>query len=118
MGMLNDILVNAKSAVQKAGEKASDVCDVSKLKITRKRIKNDVYKNYTILGRKVYAASKNGELDDADFSEEFDIINDLHEQYDEITKKIDELKHLSRCSVCQQILDDDCDVCPECGNEL
>ncbi len=118
MGMISDIFVNAKTAVQKAGEKANEVCDVSKLKFSRKSIKADVYKNYTALGRKYYALAKKGELEDADFSAELDTINELHQMYEDITKEIEALSNKKRCKVCSASLDNDCDVCPECGNEM
>lgn len=118
MGMISDILENAKNVVQKAGEKADGVCELSKLKITRKRIKSDVYKNYTVLGRKYYALAKKGEIEDADFSAELEVINDLHEQYENITQQIEDLKNKSCCDVCGEPLDSECNVCENCDNEL
>ena len=118
MGMISDIFVNAKTKAQIIGEKATDVCDVSKLKLLRKRIKSDVYKNYTALGRKYFAMSKKGEIEDADFTQELETINDLHEQYEQITKQIEDLKSKKRCKVCSASVESDCDICPECGNEL
>lgn len=114
MGMISDILVNAKSAVQKAHEKANGVCDVSKLKLTRKRIKSDVYKNYTALGRKYYALSKKGEIEYADFTQELEELNDLHEQYENISSQLEELKKKTEA----EENDGECDVCPECGKVL
>ncbi len=118
MGMISDILVNAKAKMQFASDKANDLCDVSKLKLLRKRIKSDVYKNYTALGRKYYAMSKKGEIDTADFSQELETIEDLHQQYENITQQIEDFKTKKRCAVCGCVQDADNTECEQCNSEM
>ncbi len=118
MGMFNDFLDNAKAVVQKVGEKANDVYDISKLSAVKCRLSNDINKNLTALGKKYYTLAKDSKLDTADFSEQIAALDDLYAQYDIIVKQIENLKNLKRCPVCGKAQGSDKPFCADCGAKL
>lgn len=118
MGMFNDILENAKAVVQKFGEKANDVYDITKLNAVKSRINCDIEKNYKSLGNKYYILAKSSQLDTADFSKELTSLDELHTQLDTIVKQINDLKNLKRCPVCGKAQNGDKPFCADCGSKL
>lgn len=118
MGMLNDIFVNAKVIVNKVGEKTNDVCDIAKLNALKGRIKKDAYNVYEELGRKYYSLYRKGDIELADFTEELEELDDLHAQYDNVLKQIEDAKNVKRCPVCNSKQNNDNTFCAECGAEF
>lgn len=118
MGMFNDLLENAKAVVQKFGEKANDVYDITKLNAVKSRIGCDIDKGYKALGNKYYSLAKGSQLDTADFSKELSSLDELHAQYDTIVKQIEDLKNLKRCPVCGKAQSSDKPFCADCGSKL
>ena len=51
MGIFEDVLLNARSAVDTVGKRASKVIDMSKLTLSAADIKSKLSKKYEILGR-------------------------------------------------------------------
>ena len=60
MGILEDVLLNAKSAVDTVGKKAGKVIDVSKLTIASADLKTEISKKCEILGRVTYEEKTTG----------------------------------------------------------
>ena len=118
MGMFNDFLDNAKAVVQKMGEKANDVYDISKLSTVKCRLSSDINKSLTALGKKYYTLAKDSKLDTADFREQIATLDDLYAQHDTIVKQIENLKNLKRCPVCGKAQDSDKPFCADCGAKL
>lgn len=118
MGMFNDFLDNAKAVVQKVGEKANDVYDISKLSTVKCRINGDINKNLTALGKQYYTLAKDSKLDTADFSQQIATLDDLYAQHDTIVKQIENLKNLKRCPVCGKAQSNDKPFCADCGAKL
>ena len=58
MGLLEDVVINAKSAVTVVSEKAGKIVDISKLRINAAELNNEINKRYESLGRVVYDAKK------------------------------------------------------------
>ena len=54
MGLLEDVVINAKSAVTVVSEKAGKIVDISKLRINAAELNNEINKRYESLGRVVY----------------------------------------------------------------
>ena len=118
MGMFNDLLENAKAVVQKFGEKANDVYDITKLNSIKSRINCDIEKSYKALGNKYYILAKSEQLETADFSKEISALEELHAQRDTIANQIDDLKKLKRCPVCSKPQSGDKPFCADCGAKL
>ena len=118
MGMFNDLLENTKAVVQKFGEKANDVDDITKLNAVKTRINCDIEKSYKALGNKYYILSKSSQLDTADFSKEISALDELHAQKETIIKQIDDIKKQKRCPVCGKAQSGDKPFCADCGSKL
>lgn len=58
MSLLEDVAINAKSAMSAVGKKASQLMDISKLKINAAELSNEIDKKYEALGKAVYDAKK------------------------------------------------------------
>ena len=58
MGLFEDVVVNAKSAVSVVGKKAGQIVDISKLRFNAAEINNEISKRFESLGRVVYDGEK------------------------------------------------------------
>lgn len=54
MGILDDVVINAKSAAEAVGKKAGQIVDVSKLRINVAELNAEISKRYEALGEYVY----------------------------------------------------------------
>ena len=60
MGVLEDVVINAKSAATSVGKRAERLVDISKLRVNAAELNGDISKKYEALGRLVYDAVKAG----------------------------------------------------------
>ena len=82
MGLFEDVVVNAKEAVNAVGKKAGQMVDISKLRLSAADLNNEISKRFEALGRVIYDAKKTGN-DSADLADEgITTIDDLYEQMD------------------------------------
>ena len=88
MSILEDVLLNAKSAVDTVGKKAGKVIDASKLTIAAADIKAEISKKYEILGRIVYEAKTTGKCYDKSIEEIVTKINELKAQLASVNEMI------------------------------
>ena len=61
MGILEDVVINAKSAANAVGKSATKLYDLSKLKVSAADLNGDINKHFEALGRIVYDGKQNGE---------------------------------------------------------
>lgn len=117
MGLFEDVLINAKSALDVVGKKAGKLVDVSKLKISAVEIQNKISKLYEELGRCAYKSFKDGqELTCVEeYAKKIDI---LKEEFISIDEKIAEMKKKVRCSKCEFINLEDAIYCCKCGAKI
>ena len=50
MGLLDDVMVNVKSAANSVGKKTNEIVDYSKLRFTASGLNNEIRKKYQTLG--------------------------------------------------------------------
>ena len=111
MGLFEDVVINAKSAVSVVGKKAGEIVDISKLRITAADLNNEISKRFESLGRVIYDAKKT-ENDTSDLVTEcISAIDDLYEQIIALRKK-------TICRNCGAINPQDSIFCSKCGNRL
>ena len=60
MGIIEDLFLNAKTAVDSVGKKAEKVIDVSKMTLTAADLKAEISKKCEILGRVVFEQKSTG----------------------------------------------------------
>ncbi len=101
MSIMEDVLINAKSAVNSVGKKAGKVIDRSKLRLAALDIRSELSKKYRMLGKVCYEASKTGK----DYSKG---IKQLEADITELTDQLEQIKELLASS-------DKRIKCPECG---
>ena len=117
METFEDVIVKVKKSIEKAGEKAGQVWDVKKLKISAADLKYKIKKDYAKLGKAAYLSSKD-EIDRAEEIEaivgEIDLkIKALHDVED----KICEAENKTRCA-CGYVNPAEAVFCNICGQKL
>ncbi|MCI8622213.1 MAG: hypothetical protein HFG26_00955 [Provencibacterium sp.] len=118
MGTLDNIFNRARDVANDLGQKANDVVEVSKLKLSVVSLGSDIDKVYQKLGLMIYemvkAGTANHELVDGCVAE----IDALKIKLDEVNQKIDALKNVRRCDSCGNAVDIAAQFCPMCGSLL
>jgi ribosomal protein L37AE/L43A len=118
MGVLDDVIVNAKSAADAVGKKASKLVDISKLRISEANIRNDLAKQYESLGREVYEAQKAGSDFSAAVSSGSAAIDSLKEQLNAICEQLAAAREKMVCPECGHENEQGAVFCSKCGHSL
>ena len=118
MGMLDDIINKTRYVANDLGQKANDVVEVSRLRLSVVSLGSDIDKVYQKLGLMIYemvkAGTANQELVNGCVAE----VDALKAKLDEANQKIDELKNVRRCDSCGNAVDISAQFCPMCGSLL
>ena len=118
MGLFEDVVVNAKSAVNVVGKKAGQIVDISKLRIKAADLNNEISKRFETLGRVTYDAKKT-DNDSAELVAEcVTAIDELYEQLDAVNAQLAALKSKTVCKVCGEQNPQSAAYCSKCGNKL
>ena len=80
MGILDDVVVNAKSAAQTVGKMAGQFVDMSKLRINLSELNGEINRRYQELGQFIYEAKKAGTADETELDEKIAGLDDLYAQ--------------------------------------
>ncbi|HEX2985864.1 MAG TPA: zinc ribbon domain-containing protein [Caproiciproducens sp.] len=118
MGLFEDVVVNAKSAVNVVGKKAGQIVDISKLRISAADLNNEISKRFETLGRTVYEAKKT-DNDSSDLvSECITAIDDLYEQLDAVNEQLTVMRAKQICKGCGEENPESAIYCSKCGRKL
>lgn len=118
MGLFEDVVVNAKTAVNVVGKKAGQMVDISKLRINAADLNNEISKRFEALGRVIYDAKKT-ENDSAELVNEcVAAIDELYEQLDAVNEQISSLRCRVVCKQCGEENSAEACFCSKCGNKL
>ena len=118
MGVLEDVLLNAKLAVENVGKKATEIADLSKLKMSAAQLSREISNQFELIGRAVYDADKAGENADRAVKEGMEAVDALYQELNAVTEKIQELKKTVTCPECGARLEKGNAFCPKCGAKL
>ena len=118
MGLLEDVVINAKSAVNVVGKKAGQIVDISKLRISAAELNNEINKRFESLGRVVYDAKKTDNSAEELISECVTAIDDLYEQLDAVNEQISAIRNRTVCKVCGEENPQGASYCCKCGTKL
>ena len=113
MGLFEDVVVNAKEAVNAVGKKAGQMVDISKLRLSAADLNNEISKRFEALGRVIYDAKKTGN-DSADLA----TIDDLYEQLDAVNDQISALRSKVICKKCGAENPAEACYCNMCGSKF
>ena len=118
MGILEDLLLNARTAVDAVGKKAGKVIDVSKLTLAAADLKSEISRKCEILGRITYEAKTTGKNYDKTVDELVEKIKDLNAQLASINDLIANSKQKQKCSVCGTYNVKGAVFCNKCGEKI
>ena len=100
MGVLEDVVVNAKSAAETVGKEAGRLVDLSRLRFNASDIQREISKKYEALGRMVYDAGKKGGSADRGLDDIIRQIDGLYHKLDEVNGRINVLSRKKVCPSC------------------
>ena len=107
MTTFEDILCKGKNAAECVGKKATDLVEVTKLKMEAAETEKDIASTLEGLGRLVYDGRKSGQDVTA-------LTEECIAKIDEMNAKVAEL----RCPQCSAVNTDDSAFCKKCGTKL
>ena len=118
MSVLDDVIVNAKSAADAVGKTASKLVDISKLRISAADLNAEINKKFEALGRAVYETRKTGTDTEQTVAESITVIDDLKEQLAAVNAQLSSAHQKTVCSYCGHENDLDAVFCGKCGHKL
>lgn len=118
MGIIEDMIVKAKSAVEVLGEKTGNFVDISKLNISVSEAKCELKKKYEALGKLVYESRREDIDNNVDIEKSMNEIDLVKENIKKIEDEISMIKNQLVCSGCGKVNSSDAKYCSGCGAEL
>lgn len=118
MGLLDDVMVNVKSAANSVGKKTNEIVDYSKLRFTASGLNNEIRKKYQTLGEEVYTSTKIGSEDTKSIELLIREIDELKAQLQSTKGQITYAKNKIICPVCKAELNKDSLFCNKCGAKI
>lgn len=118
MGILDDVVVNAKSAAETVGKTASMLVDVSKLRINLSELNGEISKRKQLLGEYVYDNCHDTSLGDVELAGKIAEIDELMERVQSINKMLLEKQNKAVCPVCGKMSIATAYFCSNCGAKL
>lgn len=117
-GIFDDAVVNAKAAAAAVSQKAGEVCEISKHKLSAAEIRGEINKKLQKLGAVTYKSRvQNIELSD-EAAELVAEITELKENLSVINEHIAATKNQKRCPQCGTALPKNSVFCNICGAKL
>ncbi len=118
MGILDDVVVNAKAAADAVGRKAGQIVDVSKLRIGAAEINAEIAKRYEVLGQYVYECSRDNLSADPEAIGQMTEIDELKAQQAAIAKELGDKQNKVFCPTCGKQSPTTATFCSACGTKL
>ncbi len=118
MGILEDVLLNARTAVDSVGKKAGKMIDMSKLTLAAADLKAEISKKYEILGRVIFESKQTGKNYDKSVEELIEKIADLQAQLKTVNEAIGNSKQKAKCPSCGAYNAKGSVFCNKCGEKL
>lgn len=118
MGILDDVVVNAKSAAQTVGRMAGQFVDMSKLRINLSELNGEINRRYQELGQFIYEAKKAGTADETELDEKIAGLDDLYAQLAAVSAQLATLQNKVTCPCCGKQMEIDATFCSHCGMKL
>lgn len=118
MGILDDVVINAKSVAETVGRKASKLVDVSKLHIGAAEVNAEITKRYQTLGQYVYENGREALAADPEAVGKLAELDELQAQLAAITKEMNDKQNKSICPVCGKQCSSVDSFCSACGAKL
>ena len=118
MGIFDDVVINAKSAVNVVGKKAEQLVDLSKLKYAESGIHHEIEEKLRDLGGFVYESTIAGETDAKLLEKKIEQLTGLSQQLEMTREMLAAAKNKKCCKACGSINDKEAFICHKCGAKL
>ena len=118
MGILDDVVVNAKSAAEAVGKKAGQLVDASKLRITVAELNTELRHKYEALGQFVADNCRETLAEDEAVAVELAEIDELSAQLAAVSKELSDKQNKVVCPVCGKASPASAVFCSNCGTKL
>lgn len=118
MGILDDVVINAKSAAEAVSKKAGQIVDVSKLRINVAELNAEISKRYEALGEYVYENCREALAEDAEAVGKMAELDELSAQKDAVTKELVDKQNKVVCPTCGKQSPITAQYCSNCGTKL
>ncbi|MBQ9461218.1 MAG: zinc ribbon domain-containing protein [Clostridia bacterium] len=118
MSIMEDVLLNAKSAVDTVGRKAGNVLDKSKLRLASLDIRTELSKKYRMLGRVCYEAQTTGKNYDKNIEKLVTAITELNNELAKINDMLAKSEKKTKCTVCGTYNNQGAVFCSKCGTKI
>lgn len=116
--ILDDVVVNAKTAASAVSKKAAFVYDASKHKITAAEMRGEINKKLKELGKYTYKARVYNMDMDEQINDVIAEIKELKENLDIINAHLDEITNQKKCPQCEAKIPKNSLYCNICGTKL
>lgn len=118
MGILDDVVINAKSAAEAVSRKAGQIVDVSKLRISAAEINAEIAKRYEVLGQYVYECLRTTMAEDPEACGQMAEIDELKAQQAAIARELGDKQNKIFCPTCGKQSPTSATFCSSCGTKL
>ncbi len=118
MGILDDVVINAKSAAEAVSRKAGQIVDISKLRISAAELNSEISKRYEVLGRYVYETSRQILAGDPEAVGKMAEIDELKTQATAIAQALGDKQNKVVCPTCGKQCSNTDQFCAGCGTKL
>ena len=118
MGILDDVVINAKSAAEAVGIKAGQLVDMSKLRINVAELNAEISKRYEALGEYVYETCRETLAEDAEAVGKMAEIDELKAQLAAVAKELGDKQNKVCCPNCGKQSPQGTPFCSNCGTKL
>ena len=118
MGIIDDVVVNAKSAAETVGKAAGMLVDVSKLKLNLSELNGEIAKRKRLLGEFVYENCHDSAMGNTEVAGKIAEIDELVGRAHSINKMLLEKQNKAVCPVCGKTSLNSAYFCSVCGAKL
>ena len=118
MGILDDVVINARSAAEAVGKKAGQLVDASKLRFSIAEVSAEISKRYEALGQYIVENCRDQLSGDAEIVEKLSQLDELKAQCEALTKELTDKQNKTVCPNCGKRNANTVRFCPNCGTQL
>lgn len=118
MGILDDVVINARSAAEAVGKKAGQLVDASKLRFSVAEVSAELSKRYEALGQYIYENCREQLAGDPEVVGKLSEIDELKAQHAALTKELTDKQNKTVCPTCGKQSANTVRFCSNCGPQL
>ena len=118
MGILDNVVINAKSVAEAVGRKAGELVDVSKLHLGAAEVNAEVSKRYQTLGQYVYENCREALAADPEAMGQMSEMDELQAQLQAISRELSDKQNKTVCPTCGKQCSNTDTFCSTCGAKL